>query len=208
MNDTLEIISSKSWDTIYIPIGHDLIHVNDSKNRTANGTIVETIDIPNAWKDAFTFYSNIIEASLKQSINVVSDYVCGNHDADLTWGFMQALEVKFPQVKWDTSMENKKYFKWNEVLLVSTHGERGLKRVTNTLITKYRDLMVGAKCIEIYSGHIHNQQVSDNYGILVRSLPTSAKEDDWHVSQSFEGSVKNSQVFVYKKDRIKTIYHV
>lgn len=208
LQETLEIINSRNWDTIYIPIGHDLIHVNNSKNQTANGTQIENINIPKAWKDAFTFYTYIFEAALEKSNKVVSDYVCGNHDADMTWGFMQSLEVKFPQVKWNTSMNNKKCFKWEQVTIFSLHGERGLARVAKTLLTKYRDDIVNSKVIEIYSGHTHAEKVKDDYGIVIRTLPTSALEDDWHVENSFEGSVKTSQLFVYSKDKLKTIHHV
>ena len=208
LNDTVEVIRSKKWNVIYIPFGHDLLHNNDHKGKTANGTTIEKVDMTKAWKDALKFYKIIFDEAIQNSSNVVSDYVCGNHDADITWAFAQTLEELYPQVKWDTSIKNKKYFKWEKILLVSLHGEKGLPRVPKTLFTKYRDLVVGSKLVEIYSGHFHAERVRDEQGILVRTLPTSAEEDDWHVENSFEGSVKISQIFEYRTDRLKTIHQV
>ena len=208
LSETLDIIKSKNWDTIYIPFGHDLIHVNNHKGQTANGTNIEMVDLTKAWKDALKFYKVIFNEAIKNSQNVVADYVCGNHDADMTWAFAQLLEEIYPQVKFDTSINNKKYFKWNKILLVNLHGEKGMNRVAKTLITKYRDLMVDAKTVEIHSGHLHAEKVKDEYGIIVRTLPTSALEDNWHVENSFEGACKHSQIFEYNAEKLKTIYHV
>jgi len=93
-------------------------------------------------------------------------------------------------------------------LLVNLHGDKGINRVAKTLVTEYRDLMVGAKTVEIHSGHLHSQKVNDEYGILVRTLPTDAKTDDWHRDNSFEGAVKVSQLFEYNENILKTIHHV
>ena len=66
--ETLDLIRSKKWDTIYIPIGNDLLHNNDFKGRTANGTIIDKVDMMTAWNDAFNFYSHIYEEALKNSV--------------------------------------------------------------------------------------------------------------------------------------------
>src|SRR5690606_19109768 len=100
----------------------------------------------------------------------------------------KALEVKFPQVKWDTSLSTKKFLVWNDVVVVSLHGDKGLQRVVDTLITKYRNLITNAKVVEIHSGHLHSQKTVDKYGILIRTLPTKAIEDNWHEDMSFEGA--------------------
>lgn len=208
LDDTLEIIKSKKWDTIYIPIGNDGLHVNSHKNTTANGTLIESVDLDKAVDDFYTFYTIILNTSLEFSKNVVVDYVHGNHDADLTWMLVKILAKKYPQIKWDTSMEVKKFFKWKNILLINLHGDKSLQRVSKTLLTEYRDLVVGASTVEIYSGHLHHEKVVDEFGIVKRTLPTSAKTDSWHRSMGFEGSVSHSQIFEYTPDKLKTIYHV
>lgn len=208
VDETFEIIDSKIWDTIYLQIGNDALHVNNHKNQTANGTQIEGVDLDKATEELYKFYVPILEKSLEKSKNVVVDYVPGNHDSDITWMFVKMLAKQYPQIKWNTEIEAKKMFKWNNIFICGVHGEKGLARITKALITEYRDYMVGAKTVEIYSGHLHSERVKDEFGILVRTLPTSAKVDSWHKSQTFEGSVKASQLFEYDKDKLKVIHYV
>lgn len=208
LEETIEIFESKQWDTIYIPLGNDLLHNNNHKGHTANGTPIELVNMEQAKEDAYAFYVTIIESALKNAVNVVVDYVPGNHDLDMTWMFISMLAKQYPQVKWNTSIDAKKLFRWENILLVNLHGDKGINRVAKTLVTEYRDLMVGAKTVEIHSGHLHSQKVNDEYGILVRTLPTDAKTDDWHRDNSFEGAVKVSQLFEYNENILKTIHHV
>ena len=208
LQEIVELIHSKTWHTIYIPIGNDLLHHNNFKGHTASGTQIEKIDLVKAWEDAFFFYSVLYDNALKHSNKVVSHYVPGNHDTDFSWGFVKALEVRFPQIEWDTSMSMKKFLRWNDVALIQLHGDKGSNRVVEGLLTKYRDVIVGAKCVEIHSGHLHSEKSKDKYGILIRTLATQAQEDEWHVDQSFEGSVKTFQLFEYTKDKLKNIHYI
>lgn len=206
--ETVEKIQMRTWDTIYVPIGHDLLHNNNHQGTTVSGTNIEKVDMDRAWNDAFKFYKVIFTEALKHANNVVSDYVPGNHDADISWGFMKGLPNVFEDVKFNTDPDNKKIFKWEKVFIISLHGDKGMARVVKTLLTKYRDLITGCKVVEVQSGHLHSEKVKDDFGIVTRTLPTSAQEDDWHVEESFEGAVKTSQIFEYSEDKLKTIYHV
>lgn len=208
LDETLSIVQGKKWDAIYIPIGNDGLHVNNHKNTTANGTLIESINLDKAVDDFYQFYTVILDNALEYSKNVVVDYIQGNHDADMTWMLVKLLSKKYPQVKWDTTMEVKKFFKWKNILLINLHGDKSMQRVSKTLLTEYRDLVVGANCVEIYSGHVHHERVIDEFGIIKRSLPTSAKTDTWHRDMGFEGSVKVSQLFEYDKDKLKVIHQV
>lgn len=208
LNDTVELFESKKWDTIYIPIGNDLLHVNTHKGQTANGTQIENVNLEKAKEDAYKFYSIIFDHALANAKNVVAHYVQGNHDADITWMFVTMLSKLYPQIEWDTSMEVKKFFKWENILLVNLHGDRGLNRVVDALVSEYRDLVVGAKTVEVHSGHLHAERVFYKNGILVRTLPTDAETDSWHRSNTFEGAVKVSQILEYNEYRLKTIHYL
>lgn len=208
LNETVVKIRSRLWDTIYIPIGNDLLHHNNHKGQTANGTQIEVIDLDYATEEALKFYTVIYEEALQNSNNVVSDYIPGNHDSDISWMFVKMLMKTYPQIKSDTSMEVKKLFKWKNILLCNLHGERGLARVVKALVSEYRDMVVGAKTVEVHSGHLHSEKVKDEYGILVRTLPTNAATDAWHRDNSFEGAVKTAQLFEYDENKLKGITYV
>jgi len=208
LSETLEIFESREWDTIYIPIGNDLLHNNNHKGQTANGTQIESVDMDFATEEAYKFYTTLIDSALTNSVNVIADYIPGNHDSDITWMFTKMLAKLYPQVKWNTSIDAKKMFRWENILLVNLHGDKGLNRVAESLIKEYRDMMVNANTVEIHSGHLHSEKVIDKYGIMVRTLPTDALTDQWHKDNTFEGAVKVSQIFEYNENMLKNIHYV
>lgn len=203
-----ELINSKRWDVIYIPIGNDLLHNDTFDGKTSNGTQIEKVDIEQAFTDAFNFYSEIYTSALLQSNQVVSDYVCGNHDKVMSWGLTKALEVKFPTVVWDTSIKNKKLFTWKDIAILSAHGDKGSGRLPKTILKEYGKLIADKKVVEIHTGHLHYNHTKDDFGVVFRTLPTKAKTDDWHTEQSFLGAGKYFSLFEYKKDLIKTIHNI
>lgn len=208
LDEIVSLIRSKKWNTIYIPIGNDLLHVNDFDGKTANGTQIEQVKIEEAWVDAFNFYSEIYIAALENSVNVKSDYVPGNHDKVMTFGFVKSLEQKFPQIEWDTSIKNKKLFTWEEIAIFSTHGDKGQNRLVKALIDEYGRLIAKSKVVEIHTGHLHFEKSKDDHGIVTRTLGTKAITDNWHYENSFVGAVKTFQLFEYTKDKLKTIHYV
>lgn len=208
LDETIEIINSKNWDTIYLPIGSDLLHNDDFKGRTTNDTIIEKVDMELAWEEAYRFYEIIIQHCLENAVNVVAKYVCGNHDKTMSYGLVKALSKVFPEVDWDTSTKNKKLFIWNEVAILFLHGDKGAQRIGKTIYKEYGKIIADKKVVEIHSGDKHHTKTDDVSGVMFRILPTGAQTDEWHDEQSFTGSMKCFHLFEYKSDKLKTIYHV
>lgn len=208
LNEILELIESKHWDSIYIPIGNDLLHNDDFEGKTTSGTQIEKVDMEEAWAQAFNFYTEIYEIALMNSNEVVSHYVCGNHDKVMSWGLVKALEVAFPQVKWDTSIYNKKLFTWKEVAIIQAHGDKGAARLPKTILKEYGKLIADKKVVEVHTGHLHSMKSNDDFGVVYRTLTTKAQTDDWHAENSFMGAGKYFQLFEYKSDMLKVIHNV
>ena len=208
LDEIIELIESKSWDTIYIPIGSDLLHNDDFKGRTTNDTIIEKVDMELAWEEAFTFYCAIYEKALENAENVVSHYICGNHDKVMSFGLVKSLSKLFPEVEWDTTTTNKKLFTWKDVAILAMHGDKGTQRIAKTIYKDYGKLISDKKVVEIHSGDKHYTKTDDSHGVIFRILPTKAKTDDWHFENSFTSSMKAFHLFEYSEDKLKTIYHV
>lgn len=208
LDETIDLITSKTWDTIYIPIGSDLLHNDDFKGRTTNDTIIEKVDMEEAWEQAYRFYETILEHCLENAVNVVAKYVCGNHDKTMSYGLVKALSKVFTEVDWDTSSKNKKLFIWNDVAILFLHGDKGTQRISKTIYKEYGKLIADKKVVEIHTGDKHYTKTEDTHGVIFRILPTGAQTDEWHEENSFTGSMKCFHLFEYKKDKLKTIYHV
>ena len=210
IDETISLINSKKWDTIFIPIGSDALHNNDlSKGLTANGTPIEKVNMEQAWEEAYRFYSIIIESCLDNSKNVVAKYVCGNHDKDISFGMVKALSKVYTEVEWDTTADYKKMFIWKDIAILWMHGDKGnQQRITKSAYQDYGKIIADKKCFEIHTGDKHHTVVNDSHGVVFRILPTGAITDNWHFENSFSGNSKCFHLFEYKEDRLKTIYHV
>ena len=207
-NEILETIESRKWDTILFVIGQDLLHNDGFEGKTTNGTFIQKVDMEKAWDDAFTFYENLISKAIKNAANVHAIYSAGNHDRAISFGFAKALAQRFPQVKFDTGIKHRKHFVWNDIALFFTHGDKGHNRMSRNFLDEYGKIIANAKVVEIHSGHLHAEKAKDDFGILVRTLSTGAKTDDWHYEQGFIGSEKRFQLFEFTNDKLKKLHYI
>lgn len=204
----LEKIQSNNWDTILFVIGQDLLHNDGFTGKTTSGTIIDKVDMEKAWNDADTFYTNLIKLALENSKNVDVIFSNGNHDQALGFAFVKMLEAKFPQVKVDSKMKQRKGYVWNELFLGFSHGDKGSNRLGKNFLSEFGKEIATAKIVEIHSGHIHHEVTKDDFGIVIRSLSTAAKTDDYHYENGFIGSIKRFQLFEYSKDSLNAVYYV
>lgn len=201
-------IKSKKWDKIFFVIGQDLLHNNGFSGQTSSGTPIEKVDMDKAWDDAFQFYCELIDEAQNSSNSVDASYSIANHDDSMSWAFVKGLEIKFPNVSFDTSKKMRKAYVWNDVFIGYTHGHKGANRVHENFLSDFGKLMAVAKVVEVHTGHIHQEVGKDKFGVLVRSLSTKAKTDDWHDENGFVGAHKRFQLFEYSTDALDAIYYI
>lgn len=202
-------INSRKWEQILFIIGQDLLHNDDFRGRTANGTPIETVDIEKAWNDCRVFYEPLIEQSIKnQAKSVKIMYSKGNHDESLSWAFVQYLKARFPQAEFDDSIEERKAHTFGEIFIGITHGDKAAKELHNIFPVEFPLEWSRAKVREIHKGHFHVEDGKDNYGTMVRTLATRNKTDKWHRDKGFVGSHKRFMLFEYSEKELESIHYV
>lgn len=201
-------IKSRKWDKILFVIGQDLLHNDNFKGQTANGTMIEKVNMEKAFNDALTFYTTLIKEAMPQANNIECIYVKGNHDESISYGFFRTLGATFPQVNFESSMKQRKAFTWENVFIGLTHGDKGANRLFENYITEYGKLIAKADIREIHSGHIHVEKSKNQFGIMQRTLATANKTDDWHEDNGFVGAEKRFQLFEYSPSSLDAIYYI
>lgn len=204
----IDKINSNEWDTILIVTGQDNLHNDNFTGQTTRGTVIEKVDMEKAWKDSERFFTGIIYEALKNSNNVDVIYSNGNHDQGMSYGFTKMLEAKFPEANFDCKMQQRKSYTWKNIFLGITHGDKGANRVSKNFLSEYGKDMAKATVVEIHMGHIHHEKAKDDFGIVLRSLATKAKTDEWHYDNGFVGSMKRFQLFEYSEDALESITYV
>lgn len=188
--------------------GSDNLHVDNLKGMTSNGTQLEPTDLNEAFEQAFAFYSTIIEFAIKHGAEVKVIYVMGNHDETTSFMLAKALEKVYPQAEHDVELKQYKAHRFHDVAIGFTHGNEGKQRDYDRLfLSEYPDIFSGAKTVEIHSGHIHQEKVTDVYGTMLRSLPTNTRRNEWTIKKGLV-SKQRFQCFIYSDSELLSINYV
>lgn len=204
----IEIIQSKTWDRIFFIVGQDLLHNNGFSGKTSKGTPIDKVDMTKAWEDAYKFYCELLIIAQEHAHHVDVSYSIANHDDSMSWAFVKTLEAKFPDISFDTDKRVRKAYIWNKVFIGYTHGHKGANRLHESFLADFGKQMATANVVEIHSGHLHSEKAKDKFGVLIRTLSTKVKTDEWHEDEGFVGAHKRFQLFEYSPDSLKTIYYV
>lgn len=212
LNDILELIWSRRWDRIVIPVGQDLFH-NDSivNPTTTKGTMVDKVDMTRAVKEGRQFITAIIDNALKNANSVCVFYSAGNHDRSISWMFMQVLLERYGSVVVDDSMEYRKVFTYGKNSIMVTHGDSKqatAKNLAHIFPIAYPEEFAQAKTREVHSGHLHHESEADIYGVMVRRLSSGAAVDDWSNRQDFIGTHRRFMIFEWDRDSLRSIHYI
>ena len=210
LEEILAIVASKHWDRIVIPVGQDLFH-NDSitKGITTKGTLIEKVDLKQAVYDAETFYFNLIDKAIKSANEVSVIYSPGNHDKTVGWFFARILKTRYGDIVDDSTAERKAIW-WNGCFIGITHGDKttdSASGLRGKFTMEFPTLYAMAKVREIHTGHLHREDLKDEYGVLVRRVSCGNKNDDWTTDEGYK-SQKRFMLFEYAPNRLKSIHYV
>ena len=212
LNDILDLIHSRHWDRIVIPVGQDFFH-NDSivNPTTTKGTVVDKVDMTRAVKEGRQFIMAIIDAALSSANNVRVFYSAGNHDRSISWMFMQVLLERYGADVVDDSMEYRKVFTYGKNSVMVTHGDSKqatAKNLAHIFPISYPEEFAQAKTREVHSGHLHHESEADIYGVMVRRLSSGSAVDDWSNRQDFVGTHRRFMVFEWDLDSLRSIHYI
>lgn len=202
------LLTSRYWEEVLFIIGQDMLHNDDFRGRTANGTQIETVDMVKAWHDCRSFYEILIETSIKQARSVKAMYAKGNHDESMSWAFVQYLKARFPSIIVDDDLTERKAHTFGDNFIGITHGDKARKNLHNLFPIEFPAEWSKAKNREIHTGHYHVEDGKDVFGMMVRTLATRNKTDKWHKDNGFVGAHKRFMLFEYSEDELESIHYV
>lgn len=212
LNDILELIYSRHWDYIVIPFGQDFFHNDSVANPiTANGTVIDKVDMIRAVKEGRQFITAIIDASLINANHVRVIYTPGNHDRSVSWLFMQVLLERYGDEVVDDSLEYRKVFTYGKNSIMVTHGDSKRatpKNLAHIFAVTYPEEFAQASTREVHSGHLHSEGEGDIFGVMVRRLSTGAKVDDWSNRQDYIGVNRRFMLFEWNLDTLRSIHYI
>lgn len=212
LNDILEIVHSRHWDRIVIPVGQDFFHNDSIVNAvTTKGTQIDKVDMTRAVKEGHRFITAIIDAALNSANEVRVFYSAGNHDRSTSWMFMQVLLERYGTEIVDDSMEYRKVFTYGKNSVMVTHGDSKqatAKNLAHIFPISYPEEFAQATTREVHSGHLHHETEADIYGVMVRRLSSGAAVDDWSNRQDFIGTHRRFMIFEWDLKGLRSIHYI
>jgi hypothetical protein len=199
--------SGFNLDKIVFVIGNDVLHTDTPRRTTTSGTPQDTSGM---WHEAFlaakSMYVRAIEKMLPYAdIRVI--YNPSNHDYMSGFMLAQTIEAYYrqhPNVTFDNSIAHRKYFRYGNNLIATSHGDGAKLNDTPLLMASEQPLM-WSECHYryIYLHHVHHKQThkfmsgKDFIGVTAEYVRSPSPSDSWHDRNGYVGAKKAVEAFVH-----------
>ena len=191
-------------DQILFVAGNDILHVDNPKNTTTSGT---PQDVSLMWYDAFVLARKLLTECIELLLPIAPvhfQYNPSNHDFTNGFFLAQTIQAWFTNcnsITFDTTMQHRKYFKYGQNIIGTTHGD-GAKETDLALLMAHE---VGAAWHECkhryyYTHHIHHKKSKDYMSVCVEALRSPSGTDGWHHRNGYQHSPKAVEGYIHSKD--------
>lgn len=207
----------KSYTEVLIVIGQDLFHNDNFRGQTANGTLIDKVDMVKAYDDADLFYTTIIEKAIEKSSKVTVIYSKGNHDEAMSYGFARGFKKAYgQQVDFNIEFRERKAHMLGTNFLGLTHGDKNRKNIASNFALEFPEMWAKATTREVHLGHLHRKRatqqlielISDEKGVIVREMGSGCATDQWHDDNGYTMAHKEFEIFEYTETKKKRIHYV
>ncbi len=190
-------------DRILFVVGNDLIHIDNPRNTTYNGT---PQDHDSRYMRTFTHARHLMTEAIDRLVTIADVDVMivpGNHDETAAFHVGQCLECwyhKCPQVNVDITPTLRKYYEWGDCMFMFTHGDKEpIAKLAQLAAFEQKQMWGRTTHREALVGHLHHTEVKDQPGITVRRLCSLSAADAWHKHAGYVGSPRRAESFVWNK---------
>jgi len=201
-------------EKILLVIGNDILHIDTPRRTTTSGTPQDTDGM---WYENFLnakkLYVDVIEGLLSVA-DVHVTYNPSNHD--YTNGFFLADVIKSwfrncKNVSFDASISHRKYFRYNENLIGTTHGDGAkVQDLPLLMAVEAKKEWSGTKHRYVYTHHVHHKNAKDYAGVTVESLRSPSGTDSWHHRKGYQHNPKAVEGFLHhpKYGQVARLTHI
>lgn len=205
--------SGYSINKVLFVMGNDILHVDNKANTTTGGT---PQDVSLMWYDAFKMAQRLLIECIELLVQVAPVHVIYNpSNHDMTSGFYlaQVIEAWFSKSKeitFDISPAHRKYFRYYNNLIGTTHGD-GAKDVDLPMLMAHESKdWTECKHKYFYTHHIHHKKSRDYMSVNVESMRSPSGADSWHHRHALQHAPKGIDAFIHHPlhGRVSTLSYI
>lgn len=201
-------------DKIIFIAGNDLVHTDNPRRQTTNGTPQDTDGM---WYDNFNIAKRLlvdIIETLVQIADVEVVYNPSNHDYISGFMLLDSLSSWFKNhenVTFNNDMSHRKYSKYGECLIGTTHMD-GAKAADLPLLMAHEAAEWWSVCKHryIFGHHIHHKTSKDYMSVCVETLRSPSSTDSWHHKAGYQHAPKAVEAFILhpKHGQVARLSHI
>lgn len=212
--DELLRLSGLDFEMVLMPIGNDLLHVNNLIGTTAGGT----------QQDCDGRITKMLESTLEMLVRQIDHLktlapvhiliVAGNHDTLTTMHLGTALKAWYhndSNVHIDNRPLSRKYYEYGKCLIGFCHGckdDPPLKDLPMMMAVEQPEAWARAIHKHWHVGHLHKSQSLNFWGedmfnsIIVRRIRSLTPPDLWHYQKGYlNPHARGAESFLWDADR-------
>lgn len=205
--------SGYSINKVLIVIGNDILHVDNPRNTTTSGI---GQDVSMMWHEAFKMAQKLLVECIELLVQVAPTHVIYNpSNHDITSGFYlaQVIEAWFTNnkdVTFDISPAHRKYFKYYNNLIGTTHGDGAKESDLALLMAHESKDWTESKHRYFYTHHIHHKKSKDYMSVNVESMRSPSGADSWHHRSGYQHTPKGVDAFIHHPihGRVSTLSYI
>lgn len=210
VNELLSRVNTSRLEKIILPVGNDMINVDNKGNTTTAGTNVSC-------DSRFGKMFQTAKELLIDTIDTLSDIapvevmiVPGNHDTVAMFTLGEVLDAWYHNNELVTVINThtpRKYLQYGLNLLMYCHGHNEkLQDLGIICATEQPQLWAATKFRRVHVGHFHHSKqikftdVQEYPGFTVKVLNSLSANDAWHAEKGYM-SLKGAEAFLYHRDK-------
>jgi hypothetical protein len=200
----LEKSAGFNIDAILFIAGNDILHIDTPKRTTSAGTPQDTDGM---WYENFLIAKRLYIDVLDSLIGVADIHVMYNpSNHDYTNGFFLADAIKSwykdcKNITFDTSIAHRKYYKYHNNLIGTTHGDGAKQQDLPLLMAQEaKEDWSSTKHRYVYTHHVHHKVSKDYIGVTVEALRSPSGTDSWHHRNGYQHAPKAVEGFIHSKE--------
>jgi hypothetical protein len=208
--ELLSRVNTQAIEKFILPVGNDMINVDNKGNTTTAGTNVSCDSrFGKMFQTAKELLIDTID-NLSGIAPVEVIIVPGNHDTVAMFTLGEVLDAWYHNNELVTVINThtpRKYLQYGSNLLMYCHGHNEkLQDLGIICATEQPQLWAATKFRRVHVGHFHHSKqikfidVQEYPGFTVKVLNSLSANDAWHAEKGYN-SLKGAEAFLYHKDK-------
>lgn len=198
------------YEEILFTMHGDYFHVDNFLNTTEKGTRIDDVDFKAGVKAGYNFLLPLLELALENSPNVKVVYLKGNHAPSIDYMFISGLERMYPQIEFDTSLNEFKHAWLGMHSIFMHHGDKvkNPNKLVEIMVSHFGKEWGESQSRYLITGHFHHEKSLSFAGLTWYQLQSPSKHSSYDKMYGYNTTESGQMLFEFTETKRSAIYYI